>query len=457
MNNRQMGFICPRGQKGQNGPTDQTKQQIEQVKMQKKQKFQTIRNKSKSVIKRNNITNNQIYEIDNIYNNKDDNYVQYNNIYISNTNNNNIIYNNDNNNNDNDNNDNDNNDNDNNDNNYTSNRYNKNNSNFYQISGEYGLCGIKNIGNNCYLNSGLQILARCSSFVEKLQHFYSRQYPFISLLYDAFIHLLSKNEYDPSKFVKYFCSKNKDFNFGEQSCSQNFIRTVLNNVNDEIKYSNINCVYSYTDYKPTDPDEINAYNFYIKENKIYPESEALFTFSGILKSHTYGICKCNNIYNNYTFCYFIDQNMYLDNIYQRCTFDKVIKENISCNDNIEMECQKCKKIMKIKEETKIVKLPEILIFTLERFLGGTNKVEIIPNDKIDLKKYVDPNINISDTKYELFAINIRFGSTKKFGHEICQIKIKGNWFEFNDSSAYMKKNNYYDCSYGLYYKKVNNY
>ena len=146
--------------------------------------------------------------------------------------------------------------------------------------------------------------------------------------------------------------------------------------------------------------------------------------------------------------------MYLDNIHQRCEFKKVIEENLPPYNTIEMECLKCKNIMKLTEETKLVKLPEILIFTIERFLGGTNKVDIIPNDIIDLQEYADPNLNGVETLYELFAINIRFGSTKNWGHEICQIKINGYWYEFNDSSTSFKKRDYFNCSYGLYYKRI---
>jgi uncharacterized UBP type Zn finger protein len=93
---------------------------------------------------------------------------------------------------------------------YTSN-YNIGNTNQF-LDNSYNLCGIINTGNNCYLNSGLLILARCSSLVDKLQIFYSKQYPFIAELYEAFKSLLTVRVYDPSSFVKYFCEINQDFN-----------------------------------------------------------------------------------------------------------------------------------------------------------------------------------------------------------------------------------------------------
>ena len=332
----------------------------------------------------------------------------------------------------------------------------KNNMNTYNKNSQIVLCGLKNIGNNCYLNSGLQILARCSSFVDKIGTFYDVKYPLTALLYETFYNLLKEKIYDPSPFVKQFCAMNQEFNIGEQSCSQNFIRTVLNNVNKEIKSQNINVKNAYIDYFPKDLKEKTSYNNYIKKNEILPESDALSIFSGILKSHLKGLCQnCKNYIDNYSFCYFIDQNMYLDSISKdSCDFEQVIQENIACNDII-MDCEKCmgKETVKVKEETKIVKLPEILIFTLERYLNGTNKINVIPNDIIELSPYIDINLKTDTTKYELFAKNIRFGSTKRYGHEICQIKIGGTWYEFNDDSAFEKRGEYNDCTYGLFYKK----
>ena len=79
---------------------------------------------------------------------------------------------------------------------------------------------------------------------------------------------------------------------------------------------------------------------------------------------------------------------------------------------------RCKNIVELKEETKIVKLPEILIFTLERYQGPTNNVLIEPDDIIDMNKYIEQSLRVDSTLYELFAINIRLGNNVNFGHEI---------------------------------------
>ena len=96
-----------------------------------------------------------------------------------------------------------------------------------------------------------------------------------------------------------------------------------------------------------------------------------------------------------------------------------------------MDCPKCGKDITMSEETTIVKLPDILFFTLERYIGQTNNVVIEPDEKIDFKKYLYNSIKnkINNTNYELFAINIRFGQTTSFGHEKYQIKSNGSWIK----------------------------
>ena len=56
-----------------------------------------------------------------------------------------------------------------------------------------------------------------------------------------------------------------------------------------------------------------------------------------------------------------------------------------------MNCPKCSKEIKIKEETKIIKLPPVLIFTLQRSQGNTiNKIEILHEEIIDFKNFIYP-------------------------------------------------------------------
>ena len=200
---------------------------------------------------------------------------------------------------------------------------------------------------------------------------------------------------------------------------------------------------------------IRKFNEFLQSNQFFTESKLLNIFSGMTKSHSIGVCDfCKNKIDEFSFSYFIDQNLYLDNIKYQCDFNKVLFENYGNNNNLILNCPICKQEITIKEETKFIKLPEILIFTLERYQGPTNNVAIIPSEFLDMSPYIDNSLKSINARYELFAINIRIGNTKNYGHEICQVKRNGIWYEINDTIG--KKINsisFFDSSNGLFYKK----
>ena len=199
------------------------------------------------------------------------------------------------------------------------------------------VCGIINLGNNCYLNSGLQILASCEKLVSHLNNnfdYVCGNNNILYLLKDAFETLLYKKIYDPERFINYFCRVNNDFFKGTQNCSQNFIRTVIRNINGSYTKSR----YGSEQYKPSNELESKLYEKFIKLSKTFPESEAMSIFSGMTKSHSYGKCpNCKTKIDNYSFSYFIDQNMYLDEFYNRCKFSEVLKANIGNESNLILE------------------------------------------------------------------------------------------------------------------------
>lgn len=318
-------------------------------------------------------------------------------------------------------------------------------------------CAIINYGNNCYLNSGLQILSSCNSLVQELNKYKDFKIGLIGLMNEAFYKITKEDIYDPQKLFSYFCFLNKE-PIRVQYCSQNFIRKILKNLNDElIKIGDIHYITEYVQYQPRYQLEREKYLHFIEENKKFPESFSLKLFTGISKFHSFGICQyCNEKNEDFSFNYFIDQNIYLDNFSKKCYFSTVLFENIGKMNSLTINCKKCKRGITIKEETKYIKLPEILIFTLERYKEIINNVEIIPEPIIDFKKYLDNSINLRETKYELFAINLRYGTTRDFGHEICQVKRDGDWYEINDTEAYKRINEHNQNSYGLFYRRIIN-
>ena len=321
---------------------------------------------------------------------------------------------------------------------------------------ESEIYGIMNFGSNCYLNSGLQIIASCQELIYELNKIPNSQI-IISYIKEAISSLLKQEKiYNPKNFIDYFCSINSDFIIGSAGCSQNFIRTIIRNMNSDCLIQNFDIINSNSQYNPSGIEK-SEYEKFILSNEIYPESRIQSIFSSIIKSYSEGKCKyCSEKILNFSFSYSLDLNIYLDEFCKTRSyyFSKVLYSNIGCANNLIMDCPKCKRQNNLKQISKFIKLPDILIFTLERYQGKTNKVEIIPDPIIYMSDYIDNNLNVDCLEYELFAINIRFGKNANFGHEICQVKRGGNWYEINDRYGYqINKTSHYDSSYGLFYRK----
>ena len=317
------------------------------------------------------------------------------------------------------------------------------------------VCGIKNLGNNCYLNSGLQIFASCEALIDLLQQEDNKKLGAMTCLFKkAMNKLLNGDIYNPEDFIDYFCKLNHDFIKGAQCCSQSFIRTLITNINQEYINKNYNIILENDQYPKKKDNEYTKYKEFVAN--IYPESKAQSIFSGISKCHSEGKCQnCKKLIDNYSFNFFIDQIMYLDDFENECEFNDILKGNLGNYCNLTMDCPGCEKEIIIEEKTKIIKLPEILIFTLERYQGNPNHVAIKPNIEIDMKDYIDESLIVDSTLYELFAINIRFGETIDFGHEICQVKRGEKWFRIDDNNGYEIEPLSFDesSSYGLFYRR----
>lgn len=83
-------------------------------------------------------------------------------------------------------------------------------------------------------------------------------------------------------------------------------------------------------------------------------------------------------------------------IFNNSYFSYILKESFSIK-NKKINCDQCKKKIKLKIEKKFIKLGDILIFNLE----NKNK-NVQPTEIIDLKNYVDNSLKDEKTRYELF-------------------------------------------------------
>ena len=124
---------------------------------------------------------------------------------------------------------------------------------------------------------------------------------------------------------------------------------------------------------------------------------------------------------------------------------------------IDEHCSNCKKNIKCKKEVKIIKLPEILIFSLERKKSDLKRSQIILDYEINLAKYAS---NEKNPIYKLFALNIKLRNNANNGYYICQVEREGIWYQINDHLVEQIKRpgeNYNKNICGLFYKRISKY
>ena len=127
-------------------------------------------------------------------------------------------------------------------------------------------------------------------------------------------------------------------------------------------------------------------------------------------------------------------------------------EEENTNNNI-----KKKEIITLK---RIASLPKILIISINRaFLENTFNDNIVSfTDTLNIKKYIDQDllkVQISEYKYQLYAINVCRAHKKEYGHYYSYIKINNKWYKFDDHNVIQEEPNFSsEYVVGLYY--INN-
>ena len=128
-------------------------------------------------------------------------------------------------------------------------------------------------------------------------------------------------------------------------------------------------------------------------------------------------------------------------------------EKIENDADSKIKCDKCNRMNNIPKKTTIIKLPDILIFTLNRtsneYENSNKKVKIMPDKEIDMKKYIDNALIDKYTKYKLFAMVLKENNDANFRY-ISEININKK-FNINDDDK-----NYLYNSYGLFYRRDKN-
>jgi len=306
------------------------------------------------------------------------------------------------------------------------------------------LTGLNNLGNTCYINTCLQNLIHCSSFINKFLDsfkYYNKSTPISNTFYNLITELTDNSRFynkdfiNPVEFVDTFRNIHQNFEKYQEHDTQEFCRYLLQDFNKEL--NEVKTPVSYKAELPKNKNKRESYLNYVKYCLSKEKSIITDLFKGFF-SFEY-ICECG--YKEYSFSQFLDLPVQMDaNVYGYDLY-QMLKNNFYKKSYVDMgeNCSFCRRTSKKNENMKIALLPNILIISLQRINpkdGMKNESLVKFYEGIDFSEIIDTEIQrTNSTKYNLFAISNHIGNINS-GHYYSQIKINNNWYCFEDSKVY---------------------
>ena len=329
------------------------------------------------------------------------------------------------------------------------------------------LVGLENIGNTCFMSTGLQCLIHSRSFMRYfLNEFEKDVLPdFEKISFQLYVLLTNIIEtpdgqsVSMEEFKDRISEKLGKYGGFSHHDSQEFLRCLLEELNTDLNYAKIK------KFVPFSSKETDMRKFNCDYNKHFQSSE-----DSIIVDFFYGqiwnCFTCDSCWTTINTCEkFMDIPISLPaDSYLGFDLVKILDEYFLKKEEVELaECggknKRCKSKL-YKKESRVTMLPEILIISFQRYnlrYKSKNNSKIKIYEDLDMSRMIDKTKLVvkTETKYKLYAISHHKGDLD-FGHYWAQCKVKKKWYDFNDSRVkeVPELNLNTETVYALFYEKV---
>ena len=324
------------------------------------------------------------------------------------------------------------------------------------LTNEFQLYGFINDGNNCYLNSSLQLLTRIKEMKYEIINYkgnINSETITNGQLFIEFKKILEnienrKNPISPKRLKKVMGKIDERYFQNNQEDANEFISNFLDGLLDETGDKKS----LPAPLEITNEVELEAYKkFYKRFYKLKGDSFLLDLFYVILK--TQKVCKdCSKFsikFNEYNIIELPIYELAKKNRNKELEFKEILSNFFRKNENIDGKCKYCGS-NNIYELTNLYKLSKYLIF----YFGRTVDDEYI-NNTIIYPEEIDLEVD-GITKYKLQCI-IEHSGGAHYGHytSLCFISKAKKWYNFSDTSFYPNNNGFHGSNaIIILYKKM---